>query len=425
MDNDTLDSPTLEQQALCRLVESLPCLEPVVAVVGRKAVPAARAVLPAVAEREGRLVGINLFPGDPTAGPLPRDEFEGFLRTEGFADYVVQVSGRGAGPAELVAPGSCDLVYLQEEAGYEGMRRTLLAWLPRLRSRGILCGALESLPAGPADYLSLLRGEPAEPGPGGGRGALRAILELLPRAGWEGTFWSQRRAEDPGLVTTVARELQRSVALQRRAERTFREEYARAFRFARDGEDPALRIAMLEQLVREYPGSLDPHLMLGREYLDLQRPDLAIRAYERPLRNGSGNATLYAHLGMAHAAAGDEGAAETYFKTALRLDPETMPAWLNLLILLLGRGDTEAARDCLDRALGVALPDQETAEILARVSLGLGDRTTLAKSLEQLLSIHPGHPLVLKLRAALEPAGAACREPGRRFVEVPLPVEAH
>lgn len=78
-------------------------------------------------------------------------------------------------------------------------------------------------------------------------------------------------------------------------------------------------------------------------------------------------------LGLYHSARGDRGAAEAAYREALRLNPQLVPAHLNLADLLRAGGRDEAAREQLARARAIAPQSGDVLYALGLSAIRSGD----------------------------------------------------
>ncbi len=88
-------------------------------------------------------------------------------------------------------------------------------------------------------------------------------------------------------------------------------------------------------------------------------------------------------LGVFYISRGDEKAAEAAYREALRLNPQLIPAHLNLADLLRGQGKDDAARDVLLQALAVAPNHGPTLHALGLLETRSGQRELALKYLKQ------------------------------------------
>ena len=133
--------------------------------------------------------------------------------------------------------------------------------------------------------------------------------------------------------------------------------------FAGAGQGPkALRLAAF---ALERP-DLDEE-QLASAALTLQslgRLKEALGAIDRALRLAPDSPGLRGDRGVALRLLGRNGEAEREFRTAVRLDPASASAWLNLAALLASGGDPGAAADCYRKVLalpGAPAPMKEAA----------------------------------------------------------------
>ncbi len=86
------------------------------------------------------------------------------------------------------------------------------------------------------------------------------------------------------------------------------------------------------------------HVWLGDIYLQEGKEDMAVKEYERGLREGIENPSFYSNFGVALRRNGDFKRAEEFFRKALSLKEDYIPALTNLGHLLLFEGRNAEAR---------------------------------------------------------------------------------
>ncbi|HMF92079.1 MAG TPA: tetratricopeptide repeat protein [Candidatus Angelobacter sp.] len=121
-----------------------------------------------------------------------------------------------------------------------------------------------------------------------------------------------------------------------------------------------IRDAVLEaqEIIQRDPNNLEAHKLLGRIYLrSLSDPQsggsrevlkLAIEQYEAAVRIDPKNADNYLLLGRLYSLNKDLVKAESTFKQALKVDPNSDEAIINLAYLYTDEGDTQRAQEMLN-----------------------------------------------------------------------------
>jgi tetratricopeptide (TPR) repeat protein len=93
------------------------------------------------------------------------------------------------------------------------------------------------------------------------------------------------------------------------------------------------------------------HYNLGNFYQDQGRMDLAVKSYECALKLQPDMVPALVNLSMVHARRGDPRRAEDALRQALRADPTSSEANFNMGLLLAEQGRTVEAESCLRAAL--------------------------------------------------------------------------
>lgn len=125
--------------------------------------------------------------------------------------------------------------------------------------------------------------------------------------------------------------------------------YARAVAAYRQGDSRAA-LVVVQQLLRQHPGHADAWNLAGVIHGTRQEPALAADCYRRAIAAGAG-AGAWMNLGLAEQRCQAHDAAETAYRTALRLDPAMTAAWRQLGTLLEEQARREEALACYRRAL--------------------------------------------------------------------------
>ncbi len=391
-------------EILCKRIEkTLPHYSTVV-VIGRKGRDILPYLLPLVAVREGKLICINVFPArewevskKSSDMEMSLSHFLDFSAKHAFSPYVWFLDGDAPKFSELIGEAKVDAVILFGSGRYEKARDTILAWYPRIRPGGMMAGMLDEPVDGEIAYVSLLKQSRGMKPKGGPSGTLKAVMELLPDMEFTGRLWSWTKLGKKEAVSDIGQALLRSKREKERADKEITIYINKALKTAITSEDPAVRITMLELLTQDFPVVLNAHIMLGKEYMKLGMPEKALEVLQRPLKNGTGSGVLYSEIGIVLKELGDIGAAESYFKAAVRLTPTVMPAWLNLIIIHMERGETGKARECLNHALSVCPASLDTLRILGKTSIMLGDMEAMQSAAFQIRMQDPDDPLVKKI----------------------------
>ena len=423
---------SVEQDLLAQIVSSRKINGVVMAVVGELSGGAAKAMLEEVAHLDGKMICVNSFPDvlDEAAAlkrnpdQITRESFLRFARKEGYREYLTLVNGDAVELASLFDRQSLDMLFLACRSGYQDQCATFLAWFPVVRESGVVFGTGFEPPAQAGDYAAIVNGsEPATRGAHARHAVARLVTDLVPTATVSGQLWIADKGIDDDAVTAVASGMLR---IQLERDRLGRKHHAllmRGLYIGAKSDKQAERIGMLAQLVRDFPDYLDPHMMLGQEIMDMGLVNEAIRVYERPLKNKKGNAILFGKLGHAYKEKGDLAHAESYLLASLRHDRSHLPSWLTLIMLYVERGETARAVEGIAHALDIAPPEIESISLLSRLSLALGDRDTMATSLNRMRQLDPTHEVVAKLSQRIGDAGTPIQPWRGTAVRNPQPLK--
>jgi tetratricopeptide (TPR) repeat protein len=165
---------------------------------------------------------------------------------------------------------------------------------------------------------------------------------------------------------------------------------ARAAEQERAGDWPAAA-GTLQEVLGRWPGLADTWYNLARMQRRCGEPEAALASYARALELGL-DGPEEAHLNRGVIYADDLQCAELAqieLQRALALNPNYLPAWMNLANLHEDRGEREAARLAYERALALQPDHPETLARLTNASII--DRAD--------------DPLISRLRAALASTG--------------------
>jgi Tfp pilus assembly protein PilF len=123
--------------------------------------------------------------------------------------------------------------------------------------------------------------------------------------------------------------------------------------------------------------------------LDQVSPEQAARLrtlfdeYVRVLEMDADMPGVQMQKGVFYISSGDEKAAEAAYREALRLNPQLIPAYLNLADLLRGQSKDDAAREVLHQALAVAPEHGPTLHALGLLETRSGQKELALKYLKQ------------------------------------------
>lgn len=123
-------------------------------------------------------------------------------------------------------------------------------------------------------------------------------------------------------------------------------------------EARARYLAAIEAAADDYP---EAYFNLARLEKDEGRIAEAIAAYRKAIAHKPDYLSAWNNLGLAHATAKNDTAAEDAYRRALAIDARYWPAWLNLGKLELRRKHAAAAIDAFQRAVAIRPQSQEAS----------------------------------------------------------------
>ena len=372
-----------EIEQIIEWLEGVIIEKPNIIITGKDGMSIAKKVLPKVAVKRGKVICINVY----NEASKELEDFKDYARRNAFSENLILAEGKEDNIGDMIKDDSIDGVFISGLDSYDNVRKTILVYLPKIRNMGVLCGTVEN---SNFTYISNTEDE-----------LKRAVFELLTDAEFKYKAWFYRKTSSQNLVLNIINPVLKAKRIKALAEKDLNFYIFQGLDVAQRVEDPKLRISILEQLAQEYPLILNTHVLLSREYMKIGDFNNAVYVIKRALGNGTGNGELYSEMGIILKQAGDIGGAETYFRAALRLNPRIMPAWLNLLIIYMERGENEKARECLHHALSVAPPSMETLKALGKASIILKDKIAMESALNQIRMMDPEDDLALKLEKAL------------------------
>ena len=126
----------------------------------------------------------------------------------------------------------------------------------------------------------------------------------------------------------------------------------RSFDFALQGNSTAQK-KELDDLVKEYPGDEEAHLLRGNLFFGLQEYRQAIQCYSRAVEINPRLAISYNQLGYSQRALGNYGEAEKAFKQYIALTPKNPNAFDSYAELLLEMGRYPESIEYYQQALGL------------------------------------------------------------------------
>jgi len=158
-------------------------------------------------------------------------------------------------------------------------------------------------------------------------------------------------------------------------------------------------VTELERAAELRPEHVDTWLKLGVSRSALGDWDGAIAAYRRLIEIDPGHAKAHHNLGNVHFRRGDLDNAAVEYGKALELDPDYMLAAFHHGWMLRQLGRSEEAEQSFRRCLELPADDPQAMRTRVDCLFGLGairhraaDYESSAQMMEQVLSVHRGHP---------------------------------
>jgi len=124
----------------------------------------------------------------------------------------------------------------------------------------------------------------------------------------------------------------------------------------------------LPQGTTSLPNGVD-QMLVGHRLMDAGEYELALSAYLRAAGETGMTAETLSSLGSANLRLGRLGQAETQLRRAMEEDPEFVPAWNNLGVVLMERGEFGEARRVFQQAY--ALDSGQTDSIRENLRLAI------------------------------------------------------
>lgn len=158
------------------------------------------AMLPYIKQHGGRMTCVDWFKGNEglgdevglTVGYAQSNVLEVFrknLKEGGFEDCVNVIVGKTEDVAPTIAEGFADLVFVDADHRYTGVRRDILEWYPKVREGGIICGHDFERPMRECDEAEVLKHCETDYVNGHHYGVIRAVSELFGEVQHQGVVW--------------------------------------------------------------------------------------------------------------------------------------------------------------------------------------------------------------------------------------------
>jgi protein O-GlcNAc transferase len=145
---------------------------------------------------------------------------------------------------------------------------------------------------------------------------------------------------------------------------------------------------------------------LGNVFAKRGDVDRAIGAYKEAIRVRSDYATAYNNLGDQYAFRLDDfGTGKAFFEAALKYEPDFVMGIHNLGTVLMGRGETAAAKGKFERVMELDESFVPTMGNLVAIYIEEGKREEAREMVRRMEEILPGDDRVKELRRKAEALG--------------------
>ncbi len=180
-----------------------------------------------------------------------------------------------------------------------------------------------------------------------------------------------------------------------------------------EGLAPAPRIAYLMYLLETRRDDPEVHFQLGVAYHEAEKPDSALRYYEKAVELAPGLSKAYVNMGVLFDGQNKRSEAIRMFERAIEVNPNDLLAHAHAAYTLFGAGDYEAADAHISKALAIDSLDPQPHFYLAIFFWESGMFKESLAEWEKVVACAPGGDLAEKAReniailqhALLAPAG--------------------
>lgn len=194
----------IDAMALDRLAQEAACPGMKAIELGSFTGRSSLAVLPTVKQHGGSMVCVDWFQGNEGLGddlPLSQgyaqanvlDVLRQNLRAGGYEDLVTVMVGTTQSVAPSVQDGCADLLFVDADHRYTGVRQDIIDWYPKLKEGGIICGHDMERRLDECDLARVEAHCEVDLADGLHYGVIRAVGEFFPDAQLEGVVWWVRK----------------------------------------------------------------------------------------------------------------------------------------------------------------------------------------------------------------------------------------
>lgn len=120
--------------------------------------------------------------------------------------------------------------------------------------------------------------------------------------------------------------------------------------------------------------SADP-LKVAHNLMAANQPELALRAYYRAASTSGATADVLTGIGSANLRMGRLGQSERILRQAVVADPEFAPAWNNLGVVLMEKGDISEAKEMFRRAFALDSGESDSIRENLRIAIAQTDNS--------------------------------------------------
>ena len=159
-------------------------------------------MLPHIKLMQGKLYCVDWFRGNPgvtaeiTTSYQKHNILEIFLnniKEAGYEDYVTVLVGTSHDVSYIVAQNVADLIFIDADHRYSSVKSDILAWYPKLKPGGLICGHDFDKHLKDCDYNRVLKKCEEDFIDGCHYGVIRAVCEEFSYVQWEGRIWYARK----------------------------------------------------------------------------------------------------------------------------------------------------------------------------------------------------------------------------------------
>jgi predicted O-methyltransferase YrrM len=159
-------------------------------------------MLPHIRQMHGKLYCVDWFKGNPevtaeiTTSYREHNILETFLdniKEAGYEDHVTVMIGTSQDVACTVGSEIADLIFIDADHRYTNIKSDILAWFPKLKPGGLICGHDFDRHLRDCDYSRVLEKCEVDFIDGCHYGVIRAVCEEFSFVQWEGRIWFARK----------------------------------------------------------------------------------------------------------------------------------------------------------------------------------------------------------------------------------------